>query len=192
MGLFSGIKEAKMSNRSDWATVGHYYARIDKVKVDQNRKRQTGFFIEMTILHCLSGGNDLKGEPVPPHTPGTAVTQAIWGHHVDMFLPNVKAFVSSTVGCKPEEVDEKAVDAIVLEDGSEKAQPLSGTVVEFKGTMTETKAGKPFTVISYRGEVPATVLQATLSADIKKNYFDGGRILDEMVAWELEQAEATA
>ena len=200
MGLFSGINKAKMRNQSDWAGPGHYYCRIDKVKVDQNRKKETAFFVEMTVLHCLASETKINAEgqevTIPPHKNGAAITQSIWEKHVDTFLPNVKAFVSSTLGCKPEEVDEAAVDRIVATEAStidgveHPAQPLSGTVIEYKGRMIKTKAGRDFTEISYRGEVPATTLQAVLSDDVKNTYFNGGALLDEMAAWEAEQAQA--
>ena len=38
-GVFKGLKAAKATMDSNWEREGHYYSRIDRVKLDQNRFR---------------------------------------------------------------------------------------------------------------------------------------------------------
>lgn len=188
--MFDGIGEATTRNSSEWAAAGHYICRIDKVKVSETRNSGTGFFIEMTVLHVLQPGPETwDGKPwiEKTHRPGDSITNLISNKFKDMFLPNIKAFVSATMDLRPEAITSANVEDIVEEKG-EKAQPLSGYIIEYKGRMTKTKKGNDFTEITYRGTVPATRLQDVLSATIIDNYFDGGRVLEELVKWEADQA----
>lgn len=162
------LKEARASLDSNWLREGHYVMRIDRVKLDQNRKEQTGFFIEMTCLHAYSAY-----EEVPPHTPGDNPTQAIWAHF-DSFLGNVKHFISRAVGVPATEVDETHVDLVTADD-----QPLSGTVMEVKGRTIMTQRNKPFNKVTYVREIAAKELKALLSEKVKTEFFPDN-LLDQM------------
>lgn len=185
MGLFSGIKEAKARNSSEWLAAGHYICRIDRVKVDTNRGGDTGFFVEMTVLKVLArapGEWDCK-----THHAGASVTHLISKKFPDTFLPNIKAFVASIMAMKPEAITEADVDLIVSDQN-----PLSGLAVEYSGRMIKTKKNNDFTEISYRGRVPATRLKDLLDDEIKKLYYDGGDLIEKLIVWEAQQAGAQA
>lgn len=172
------LKNAKVGKEGNWLRGGHYLARIDFVKLDQNRKGQTGFFVELTILHCY---NPKDADPTLPHDKrhalGEEATHSMWSHH-DAFLGNVKAFLHKILETPLEEVDESHIDLVTAED-----QPLSSTVVELKARATFTKQDKPFTKVNYQREVPAAELIATLSPEVKAAHFKDG-LLERMAQLE--------
>ena len=52
-GLFGGLAGAKAKQDGNWERGGHYLELIENVKLDQNRKNETGFFIEKTIVKVI-------------------------------------------------------------------------------------------------------------------------------------------
>lgn len=176
-GLFTGIDKAKERIDSNWERVGHYISRIDRMKVDKNRKGQIGVFVEKTVLLVL---DDAEGDG---HRVGESITHAIWKHH-DSFLGNVKHLVSRVLAVNPSTVTEDMVFQLVGDD-----QPLAGTVVENRNRLTTTKANKPFTVINYEREVPALELVDLLDDQQQEFFFpDGG--LKKLAEDELAELEA--
>lgn len=164
-GFFKNLKEAKARVGSDWLSEGHYWCMIQRVKIDENRTNQAAFFIEMVTLKILDDA-DGKGH----RRPGIDVTHAIW-QRFDSFLGNVKQFLTVVLDEDPNDIDMEHVEMVIEDD-----QPLSGTVVEVKGTQILTKAGKPFTRIDYVREVPAVELAEGLDAETIERYFPGDRL----------------
>ena len=187
-GIFGGLKEAKARVDSPWLKEGHYYLRIDLVKIDQNRHRETAVFIEQTVVCVLDdGGVDPEsGRPVG-HKVGEAVTHSIWNKH-DSFLGNVKQFLAAATGMQPAGIGEQDVFAVIGDD-----QPLGGTVVEAKNRMIliddKARPGqqKPFTLINYQREIPAAELLEALSAETQEMFFPNG-VLTQMAAFDAQQA----
>jgi hypothetical protein len=174
-GLFGAkFKEAKARVDSNWEREGRYLLRIDNVKLDQNRKKQTGLFVEKTVIHVY---DDADGEG---HKVGETVDHSMWDHH-ESFLGNVKAFLAAVLGLPTTEVEESHVLQVIDDD-----QPLQGTVVECHNrTILTREKGKPFTVINYKREVPALELIEILSDEVKATYFPDD-LLERMVEFEAQ------
>lgn len=165
MGIFTKLQDAQMSVDSNYERPGHYWLLIDKCKSGKSRKGDEFCAIEKTCLHVFDD-NDGTG-----HKPGESVTHMIMLKH-DSALGNIKQFISGTMGVEPDEVDEDIAQSIFEAEGDkDHDQPLSGTVVECINRNIVTKAGKDFTVISYKREVPAQELLDTLEKKIVDRYF---------------------
>lgn len=154
------LKNAKARVDSNWIRPGHYLMRIDRVKLDQNRKDETMMFIEMTPVHVYDN-DDGAG-----HRVGEAVSHGLMKKH-DAFLGNVKAFLAAAMGCPAEEIGEDEILAVLDDDEG----VLNGTVVEVFAKEIVTKANRPFTSVKYRREVPALELLEILSEETQKLYF---------------------
>lgn len=176
--IFGGQKFAEAKARIDgnYERAGHYYNRIDRIKLTETRSNGVGLFVEKTVIAVL---DDDEGKG---HKVGESITHCMLKKH-DSFLGNVKAFVAGVFGLASEQVTEDHVYQVVDDD-----QPLSGTVVENKNRVILTKnKQQPFTVINYIREVPAAELLEVLPADIKQAFFPNGH-LEAIAAFEEEQA----
>lgn len=175
-GLFKGLKDAKARVDSNWDREGRYLMRIDNVKIDSNRKKQTAVFVEKTVVHVI---DDADGEG---HKVGESTTHSMWTHH-ESFLGNVKAFLAGALGVPPEQITEEQVYEVVDDE-----QPFAGTVVECHNRKILTREKKqPFTVVNYKREVPAQELIDTLSDEVKETYFPDGA-LETMLQFEAANA----
>jgi len=174
--LFNGMGDAKPSFAANYLREGHYVARIDRLKADQNRKKRTFLAIEMTVLFVLNNGEG-RG-----HRAGESCTHMLMADQ-DSFLGNVKAFVSNVLGCTPEEVTEEACVDLCADD-----QPMRGTLIEVIGVPIVTRQGKPFTRVNYKREVPASELIEVIDTKVKAIQFPG-QLLENMV--EIEKKAAT-
>lgn len=146
MGVFDGIENASAGYDSNYIRNGRYWARIGTVKVTQNFRREQFLAIELTVVHVL---DDDEGRG---HKAGEDIVHLIKAQS-DMFLGNVKQFVSSALGCGPDAVDKNAAEKIVSDE-----QPLAGIVLNVSGREITTKQGKPFTKVTYGAEVTAEEL----------------------------------
>ena len=162
--MFSGIQAARAKMDANYERAGHYLERIDRVRVDISRKQETYIAIEKTIIFIIDG-DDGKG-----HKPGEQITHMLMQKH-DMFLPNVKAFIAAAVTMDAEQITpQEAMDVCGA------SQPLTGTVVECRNRMIQTKAGQPFTAITYMREVPASELLQSLPPMDQEKFFPGGAL----------------
>ncbi len=168
--LFAGISEAKARLDANYERPGHYYLRIDALKIGRSRRGDDFMAVEKTVIHVL---DDDEGKA---HKPGESVTHMMMAKH-DSFLGNVKAMVAKLLDCS---VDSVTPDACVMICGDD--QPLSGMVIECKNRNIMTRADKPFTVINYIREVPALELveKQVLTQRILDLFFDGGALLVRM------------
>lgn len=143
--VFSGIENAKASFDSNYPKEGTYLALIRGVKFQENRQRRPMVIIEMTCVHVIAHTD------APHHHPGEEFSHILMADK-DPFLGNMKSFVAGCTGSSPEEVTQQ-----VCEEVTGESQPLAGRVVEVNARVIITKTTqKPFTVVSYRREVPAT------------------------------------
>lgn len=155
MGVFGGIEDKASSFDANYVRAGTYITRIGGAYLRKNRTGEQNFIIEHTVLHVLDD-DDGRG-----HKVGEEISHVIPNHGggKDMFLPNVKHFVKKTIGCTEEEVTEEIVEGVVDEgeegkDGERKGgQPFAGLVVEWTGRGILTKKEKPFTRVTYVGQV---------------------------------------
>lgn len=174
-GLFKKLKETKPRLDSNWFKEGIYLLQVNAVKVKQNRKGQTGFFIEGTIIAVI---DDADGAG---HRVGEEVSHSMWEHH-ESFLGNVKAFLAAATNESPSNIGEEQAMLVIGED-----QPLQDTVLECHNRVIQTKAGKDFTLINYKREVPITELAEVLPEEHAKQFFPNGK-WEKLLAWEAQKA----
>lgn len=148
MGIFDGIDDARVSGDGNWVRPGHYFARINGVKLTKKFTGEHFLAVEMQIVQAL---DDDEGTG---HRVGEDVTHLMKASSPS-FLGNVKQFVSATLGCSPDEVGKAEADRVTSDE-----QPLAGIVVEFVGREITTKAGRPFTKVTYKREVPTNEINA--------------------------------
>lgn len=153
------FEKAKASQDSNWEREGHYLQIVERVKIDQNRSKDTALFIEKTIIHVYDNA-DGDG-----HRVGESVTHSMWQKH-DSFMGNVKAMLSSLLGIKPTDVKKEDLFEILSDE-----QPLAGQVIEVKNRVIMTRKNTPFTKIGYRRIVPAAELLKILDPEVIKAYF---------------------
>ena len=174
-GLFGGMKEAKARVSTPWLGPGSYWLRIDKIKLDQNRKNETALFVEFTVIKVL---DDYEGHAQAHKRTGEVVTHAMWKKH-ESFLGNVKAFLATALDEDPQLVEEDHVFLVIEED-----QPLTGTVLEVNNRIILTREKRqPFTEVNYVRTVPAEELVEGLDDSVKERFYPGD-LLERMVAQE--------
>jgi len=140
--VFTGLGAAKTRTASNYVRAGIYWAVIKRCKVDQSRKGDSFFAIEMQIVRVLDN-DDGRG-----HSPREEVTHMLMTKH-DSFLGNVKAFVANVLGLPDSQVGADEAVAVAGPD-----QPLTNTICEFHARDIMTRSNKPFTQIDYKREVP--------------------------------------
>lgn len=163
--IFGGIEGAKASFAANYVRPGHYFNRIDRLKVDKTRKGVSFLAIEMTVIAVLDNP-EAKAQRV-----GENVTHMLTADK-DSFLGNVKAFVANVLSCSADEVTPEHCKALT----DETTQPLKGMVVEVVANTITTRAGKPFTRVAYRREVPATELLQVLDEVTKRKHWAAGAL----------------
>lgn len=182
-GVFSGMKEAKPSFDSNWEREGHYWSVINRVKLDQSRKKDTFVCFEKTVLLCLAPDDVAR-----PHKPGEEISHALWAKH-ESFLGNMKSALGSIMDIPAADVGEE--EALMVCDDD---QPLQGTVVENYNRIIKTKEkGNDFTRVEYRREVPASEVWAAVEEGLIPRHiadaaFPDG-LLEALAAAEAEQGE---
>lgn len=150
MGVFDKIEDAKSSQDSNPVRPGEIWAKITECKLIEKYNKDKLMLINMTVVRVIEG----------EHKVGEDITHFL-KTNADSFLGNVKQFVASTLGCKPEDVGQPEAERVVSEHN-----PMAGFIVEVKSRMIKTRAGNDFTKVHY-----------------------GGRVTDEQLA-EFEKAEA--
>lgn len=152
------FNEAKTYSQSEYVREGRYFARIDNVKFNTGRKNNTSLLVEMTTVHVL---NDADGTG---HRVGDSITHCM-SMNSDYFYRDLKAFLKGAAGLA-EEVSKEDLKLIVADD-----QPLAGTVVEMDNKLRTTAAGKAFTTVNHKREVPASELLEVLSEAVIDKFF---------------------
>lgn len=139
--IFDGIEKARSSEYDgNYVRPGVYAAEIVGVKETQNHAKVKFVAIEMKITSVIRAedGGHKEGEDIT-HLLKVAVPN---------FLGNFKQFVSVALEVEPDDVSEQ--DALrVLSD----EQPLSGYTIAFKARNTTTRAGDPFTKVTYLSDL---------------------------------------
>lgn len=171
--LFGGIQNAPDTKEANYCRPGRYFARLDNVKIDKNRKKEAFFAVEMTIVKMMSNtwmeiGDDEQEVERTGHQEGESCTYLVpnYGAGKDMFLSNCKtaingicAFQGITLDGMDDENVMEFIAGIVDAD-----QPLAGLVVEWHATQRETKASiegkrKYFTRVLFDRTVPDAELE---------------------------------
>jgi len=168
--IFSGIRTAKATLDANYLRPGHYVCRIDKCKIDQNRKKITFAAIEMTVIQVRDN------EQGQGHSQGECVT--FYVDQGDYFLPEIKSFIGNVMGIPQDQItEEHAAEAFG------EGQPLVGTCAEVQARQITTKNGGVFTRVSFRREVPAAEIKQILSPEEEAMYFPDN-YLDRVIAAE--------
>ena len=165
MGLFSGVGSAKANFGANYEREGHYYMFIRAIKKDKNRNNVEFVAVEKVCLKVIN----VEGV-AEPHRVGEQLSHLLMSDK-DPFLGNIKAMVSSVMGCNPDEVDEDACDVIVGD-----SQPMSCRVVEMQNKMIMTKpkpgmqVGTPFTLVGYKRSLTADEVRAAIPMETLQQF----------------------
>lgn len=181
-GIFNGVENVKVRTRAEYVREGHYLFKVDKTKVDYNRQRQMNVIIEMT---CVAVHNNKQGLG---HNIGDSVTRCIPNHGpgADYFLEDVKKFVGGMTGKDPNTITQPDIET-VLGPG----QPFSGHTAEVVGQTITTKKNTPYTVITFRREVPAAELLQTLTPQSIQQFYPNG-VLNRMAEFDAQRGGPAA
>ena len=183
MGIFDGIEKKKAShNGGNFVKSGHYFSVLDRVKSGESSRGKGAFVaIEQRVLAALPDGDIPVDENFKLlsaeawHRPGENITHLMMDKH-ESFLGNFKAFAANIGGVAEEEITDKRCQEIT--EGL-----FDGLFIEFKARTTKTRAGKPFTVISYIREVPAEEIKDSVSREVLDLVLGKGGI-DKIIAAE--------
>lgn len=141
-GIFDGIGNAKPSGDGNWFRPGHYYSEIQAVKLATKFNGEKFLAIEQKIVKVLDN-DEGRG-----HKVGEECTHLLKVANPS-FLGNVKAFIAAALGCSPDEVGKAEADRVTSDE-----QPLAGIVVEVVARVKPKRNGDPFTLVTYKREVP--------------------------------------
>lgn len=172
--MFKGMREAKARVQANYMKEGIYLCRYDAVKCDATRKNEDFLVFEMTVVKVIDNNNGAG------HKLGESVSHMLLAKN-DSFLPNVKRILANVLNMMPEQITEENAIQVCMPD-----QPLAGMVVEIKARGITTKAGKPFTEIDHKREVPASELLQVLDANAQSLFFPNNALQ------KLAEAEAAA
>lgn len=140
MSMFKGIKGARTSEGGVYLKPGVYDLTIRAVKALEDRKKIATFVVEF----------DVDRSTVAEHPAGTVVS---WIVKLDKepALGNIKMFIAAASGCSPEEIEEKDVEEAIASE-----QPLKGVKLTASANNITTRAGNPFTKITWKEFAGAT------------------------------------
>lgn len=175
-GLFSGIRNAKVSLGASYCKTGRYWGVIRVCKLDQSRKGIIFAAVEMAIVNVIDNAQGLGhriGEEVSYYTDKSS----------EYFLSDIKGFIAAATGEDPDSITEEAC-AMVFGPQN----PLQMTTVEWSGRDITTKTGGNYTKISFHREVPASEVMATLPPDMQANFYPQG-ILQQLASKEQAPAQ---
>lgn len=132
-GMFDGIETARVSEGGVYFKPGVYLAKILACKAIRDRKGVGTFVAECELLE--------SSEPSLPK--GTLCS---WVVKLDKepALGNIKGFVAAALDADP-----KAVKAENVEQVCSEGNPLKGTILRVSAQNITTKAGAPFTKVTW-------------------------------------------
>ena len=133
MGLFDGIENVQVTQRSEYLKAGQYLLEIQAIKMGESRNGEGYFLSEFKIIES-------SNPELPPGAPVTWMTMK----RFESFLKGIKAFIAAAAGCTIDEVTQAICDAAVSED-----QPLAGVRVSAFAKDIKTKKGGDFTKVMF-------------------------------------------
>jgi hypothetical protein len=133
MGLFDGIENVQVTQRSEYLKAGQYLLEIQAIKMGESRSGEGFFLSEFKIIES-------SNPELPPGAPVTWMTMK----RFESFLKGIKAFIAAAAGCTIDEVTQAICDAAVSED-----QPLAGVRVSAFAKDIKTKKGGDFTKVMF-------------------------------------------
>lgn len=142
--IFDGINNAKVTNTGNWVRPGRYKAEINGVRMTKKFNGDQFVAIEMVITEVFDdGGDGQDGKALKGHKVGEEVTHLLKCSQPS-FLGNFKQFASAALGCNPDEVGKAEANRITSDE-----QPMAGIDILLNAQTITTKAGNPFTKVTY-------------------------------------------
>jgi hypothetical protein len=135
MGMFAGISEVNVYEKTRYVEPGNYIVEINKVKSGKKQSNGKEFFC--AELEIVESDN-------PEFTPGDTMTWMKMVHEWRKYwLQDVKGFVSMATEASPEDVTEEVCEFVAGEE-----QPLVGKRLKLRAYMQE-KTKKDGSTVSY-------------------------------------------
>ena len=161
MGLFSGIKDKKLSSGRVNDQVGKYWQRLESVEELESKAQRPYLKIKKLIVNTLEGD----------HPVGTEPSHALFPDRFGYFFLDVKKLVRAALDMTTEqanELTEKDINDILTDD------LLNGRIVEVLVTTKEGKDGKEYPVVNYLRSVPAEEIKDALSEKLQNRFWPEG------------------
>ena len=137
MGIFQGIRDARMTAGGVYFLPGEYIVLVQKVFLQESRKREVLF-----IAECL-----IQASSNPERREGQRCSWVVKMSQ-DAAMGNIKRFLAACCGIEPsmeavvnEEITEELAE-VAVSDGN----PLAGTIVGLQATNIKTREGNDFTL----------------------------------------------
>lgn len=139
MGIFDGLDDAEVFEKSQYFQEGQYVVRLKKVKYNAEGYKGPSFVVETEVLGVSSDSEDA------PHVGATAAhVWAAGGDKKDIARSTWMGFLTAAVG-KGQKEHTGAQWAKISANATGANQPLAGIVMRLDVFMTTTRAGNPFT-----------------------------------------------
>jgi hypothetical protein len=147
MGLFSNIKETKVSKKGVWLTPGAIYdLEIENILVKKTRASGWAFIVEFRVLDV--SGNE---EAISKHAIGSRATWFQSLQDEDIGLSACKDFISTLMGEDPEDEEfneglEELMEQITDKVPEGEEHMFRGEKIRCETFLIQTKKGQDFTV----------------------------------------------
>ena len=139
MGIFAGIENVEVKQKSKYVTPGKYKCTVEVVKHGTTNEENKPYFLaEMKVVESTN----LEDFPI-----GSTLTwMTMVNKYKNYFLKDVKNFVATATASDMDEVTEDVVELV-----SGEQQPLSGILMEVIAYESENKnSGKRYTETDFR------------------------------------------
>ena len=144
MGIFAGIENVEVKQKSKYVTPGKYKVSVEAVKHGRTNQEEKPYFVaEMKVVES----NNQDDFPI-----GSTLTWMTMVHkYKKYFLEEVKNFVATATSSDLDDVTEEVVELV-----SGDKQPLTGVLLELVAYENENKkSGKRYTECDFRLSVDA-------------------------------------
>ena len=184
--FFGGMSSVKGSKDGNYVRPGRYWMQIRALKAIVTAKMAETMIWEMVTIYvdpstaayspALKNAKVPSAGTAPPHRVGEEVAWALQANQLST-RPNLKAALAAILYDGDEEkmnADATDQDLMVL---FSTPCPIANMVVEVDANLITTRAGNPFTRVTFKREVPAeevlaTVPPETLNKFFPPNYFE--------------------
>tara|TARA_R110000824_G_scaffold393652_1_gene592934 strand:- start:10546 stop:10968 length:423 start_codon:yes stop_codon:yes gene_type:complete len=137
MGIFAGIEEVEVHEKTPYVEAGNYIGEV--VKVKSGTKAETGqpyFVVEFEIIESDN----------PQFRVGEKMAwMKMVNKYKKYFLQDTKGFVATAMECSPTEVTEEVMEYVSGEE-----QPLVGKRLSLRAYADEKPNGKSYTETEFR------------------------------------------
>ena len=152
LNLLSGIENAPTYGAGQWFLPGEYRLELKEARIQPSSQHQGKVYViaEFTILECALVDGDR-----PDYQPGATVTSIVDLGHASA-KSNIKGMVMALVPTLDEaQITNQTVAQLCGAD-----QPASGFKVRANAKEITTRAGNPFTKVTYRADESEPAVEA--------------------------------